>query len=517
MSTDVHDAMTHHPYGAGPSTPPPSVERLGPLVGSGLVSVDSGGLITAWTAQAERTFGWHRGEVIGHPLVATTVAPHQRQRSEHDLERVLAGEAPREERRFEIVARHRDGREFTIEIALVPVPLGHGSEFSAFLDDIGSRDWTADELSRLRVRHATVLEAAAEAFSPGGEEELDPGRLAGALFLFHAPGLEEEEGPRVTGHGSQEESQPEFQPQSEPEPEFQPEPSYEPEPEPVWEPPPAAEVPEPEPEFVEAPLAVHQGAAEAPAPISSERLRQTLDEEGFIVSCQPALDLRTNEVAHFELLLRMTDENGRLVLPQAFMGVAERSGLMRSIDHWLVRRAIGLIAEQQQKGRYVRLELSLSAHSLDDHDLPFAIEQWLAATGADPTRLVLGVTEDVAAAAVDVTSELAARLKSIGCRFALRDFGSSFAAMRHLKKLPLDYLKLEGGLISTLADSRTDQLVLKAIVDIAHGMGAETVAELVSDEQTLVLLRQAGVSYAQGYHVGPPRRASEAWSALGHS
>ena len=267
----------------------------------------------------------------------------------------------------------------------------------------------------------------------------------------------------------------------------------------------------------EAPLAVYQAPVEAPAPISSERLRQTLDEEGFIVSCQPALDLRTNEVAHFELLLRMSDENGRLVLPQAFLGVAERAGLMRGIDHWLVRQAIGLIAEQEQKGRYVRLELSLSAHSLDDHELPSAIEQWLAATGADPSRLVLGVTEEVAVAAVDVTSALAAKLKSIGCRFALRDFGSSFGAMRHLKKLPLDYLKLEGGLISTLADSRTDQLVLQAIVDIAHGMGAETVAELVSDEQTLVLLRQAGVSYAQGYHVGPPRRVSEAWSALGHS
>jgi EAL domain-containing protein (putative c-di-GMP-specific phosphodiesterase class I) len=258
---------------------------------------------------------------------------------------------------------------------------------------------------------------------------------------------------------------------------------------------------------------VYQTHVDVPAPISSERLRQTLDEESFILSCQPVLDLRTNEVAHFELLLRMTDENGRLVLPQAFLGVAEQSGLMRAIDHWLVRRAIGLIAEQQQKGRYVRVELSLSAHSLDDPELPFTIEQDLAATGAEPSRLVLGVTEEVAVAATDVTSELAAKLKGIGCRFALREFGSSFAAMRQLKKLHVDYLKLEGGLISTLADSRTDQLVLKAIVDIAQGIGAETVAELVSDEQTLVLLRQAGISHAQGYHVGPPRRVSEAWPA----
>jgi EAL domain-containing protein (putative c-di-GMP-specific phosphodiesterase class I) len=184
---------------------------------------------------------------------------------------------------------------------------------------------------------------------------------------------------------------------------------------------------------------------------------------------------------------------------------------MRAIDHWLVRRAIGLIAEQQQRGRYVRVELSLSAHSLDDSELPFAIEQDLAATGAEPSRLVLGVTEQVAASATDVTAELAARVKSIGCRFALREFGHAFAALRQLKMLHVDYLKLDGGLISTLADSRTDQLVLKAIVDIAQGIGAETVADLVSDEQTLVLLRQAGVTHAQGYHVGPPRRVSEAW------
>ncbi len=156
------------------------------------MSVDSGGLITAWTAQAERTFGWRRGEVIGHPLVATIVAPHQRQRGERDLERVLAGEAPSAERRFEVVTRHRDGREFTIELALVPVPLGRGSEFSAFLDDIGSRDWTADELGRLRVRHGGVLEAAAAAFRAEGDEEPEPERLAGALVLFHEPELEEE-------------------------------------------------------------------------------------------------------------------------------------------------------------------------------------------------------------------------------------------------------------------------------------------------------------------------------------
>jgi PAS domain S-box-containing protein len=499
---------------------------LSPLLGAGVVSVDSGGLITAWTSQAEERFGWRRGEVIGHPLIATIVAPHLRQRGEQDLERVLAGEAPAGERRFELVARHRDGREFTIDMALAPVPLGRAFEFGAFVDEVGSREWTADELERLRFRHGAVLNAAMAAFATESEEEddVEPGRVGGALVLFHEPEVGTGE---ITDHGSQiaEEAPAEPDHWEAPQPEHhEPEPEHhepeetshespatsheEPDPSPKTQDP-RPETRDPSPET----LTVYQTHVDAPAPISSERLRQTLDEEAFIVSCQPVLDLRTNEIAHFELALRMTDENGRLVLPQAFMGVAEQSGLMRGIDHWLVRRAIGLVAEQQQRGRYVRVELSLSAHSLDDSELPFAIEQDLAATGAAPSRLVLGVTEQVAATATDVTAEFAARLKGIGCRFALREFGHSFAALRQLKKLPIDYLKLDGGLIATLADSRTDQLVLKAIVDIAQGIGVETVADFVSDEPTLAMLRQAGITHAQGYHVGPPRRVSEAWSA----
>ncbi len=508
VSFDVHDVVHHDDGFQHHEQPQVSLE---PLFGAGLLSVDSGGLITAWTEQAERSFGWLRGEVIGHPLVATIVAAHHRQRYEHELERVLSGEAGSHERRLEVIAAHRDGREFTIDLVLVPVPLGRAFEFSGFLDEIGSREWTPETLGHMRGRHGAVLEAAAEAYA-GGWQEGGGDRLAGALVLFHEPQLGEPIGSEITDHGSPitDEGPPstehwapstEFQAPStehhapeEPE-HHQPEPTYEPE---HHEPP--AALPE-----------IYRTDVQAPSPISSERLRQTLDEESFLLSCQPVLDLRSNEVAHFELLLRMTDDNGRLVLPQAFLGVAEESGLIRAIDRWLVRRAIGLVAEQQQMGRLVRLELSLSAHSLDDDELPFAIEQDLAATGADPGRLVLGVTEGVAAAAVDVTATLVARLKGIGCRFALRDFGSNFAAMRHLKQMPLDYLKLDGSLIATLTDSRTDQLVLKAIVDIAQGIGADTVAELVSDEQTLVLLRQAGVSHAQGYHVGPPRRVSEAW------
>src|SRR3954447_3460715 len=172
---------------------------LAPLVGSGVVSVDSGGLITAWTEQAERTFGWRRGEGIAHPLIATILAPHLRQRGEQDLERVLSGESSGGERRFELVAHHRDGREFTIEMALVPVPLARAFEFGAFVDEVGSRDWTTDELERLRFRHGAVLNAAMATFTAETEEDdIEPGRVGGALVLFHEPEIGE-----IADRGSQ--------------------------------------------------------------------------------------------------------------------------------------------------------------------------------------------------------------------------------------------------------------------------------------------------------------------------
>ena len=168
MSFDVHDVVHHDDGFQHHEQPQVSLE---PLFGAGLLSVDSGGLITAWTEQAERSFGWLRGEVIGHPLVATIVAAHHRQRDEHELERVLSGEAGSHERRLEVIAAHRDGREFTIELVLVPVPLGRAFEFSGFLDEIGSREWTPETLGHMRGRHGAVFEAAAEAYPAEGRGE----------------------------------------------------------------------------------------------------------------------------------------------------------------------------------------------------------------------------------------------------------------------------------------------------------------------------------------------------------
>jgi EAL domain-containing protein (putative c-di-GMP-specific phosphodiesterase class I) len=130
-------------------------------------------------------------------------------------------------------------------------------------------------------------------------------------------------------------------------------------------------------------------------------------------------------------------------------------------------------------------------------------------TDLDPARLILEVSENVAAAHLEDCERLAKRLRGLGCGFALDDFGSTFASFRHLRDLPVNYLKIDGDLVVTVTESRTGQLTIRSLVELAKGLGAETIAEYVSDDQTLEFLREAGVGYAQGYRIGRPRPIGE--------
>jgi PAS domain S-box-containing protein len=248
-------------------------------------------------------------------------------------------------------------------------------------------------------------------------------------------------------------------------------------------------------------------AEELDAP-SEDAIRRALEEELFELHAQPVLDLRTNATPQYELLIRMVGDDGRLVLPQAFLGPARRAGLAHAIDRWVVRQAIRMLAATPED---IALEVNLSPEAIHDTELSALIDQELAITPIDPARLILEVTGDSAAADLEATRTLAKRIRSLGCRFALDDFRSTFGSFRLLKDLPLDYLKLDGELVGSLAESRTSQLIVKALVDVAAGTGMKTVAVFVSDDQTLGLLRQQGVDFAQGYKVGRPRPVAEVW------
>jgi EAL domain-containing protein (putative c-di-GMP-specific phosphodiesterase class I) len=237
--------------------------------------------------------------------------------------------------------------------------------------------------------------------------------------------------------------------------------------------------------------------------VSQEVIRDALDNDNFVLFCQPVFSLQAERITQYELLLRLRDEDGRMVRPFSFLEPADRFGLMGEIDRWTVQHALDLL-ERDMTGE-LRLEVNIAAQSLADFELTALIEQHIAMTDLDPGRLILEVSENVAAAHLEDAQRLAKRLRGLGCGFALDDFGSTFASFRHLRDLPLSFLKIDGDLVVTVTESRTGQLTIKSLVELARGLGAETIAEYVSDDQTLEFLRDSGVGYAQGYRIGRPR------------
>ncbi len=237
----------------------------------------------------------------------------------------------------------------------------------------------------------------------------------------------------------------------------------------------------------------------------AERIRRALDEESFVLHAQPVLPLSgDDERPRFELLVRMEETDGTLVAPGSFLPIAERFGLVPDIDSWVVRRAIALLAVQQRAGADVSLAVNLSARSVVDPRMAAVIERELARTGADPRGLVLEITETAAIDNLEDAQRFAARVGALGCELALDDFGAGFASFASLKHLDFDLVKIDGEFISDLAGDRTNQLVVRAVADMARELGKRTVAEFVGDERTLTMLREYGIDYAQGYHIGRP-------------
>jgi diguanylate cyclase (GGDEF)-like protein/PAS domain S-box-containing protein len=250
--------------------------------------------------------------------------------------------------------------------------------------------------------------------------------------------------------------------------------------------------------------------------VEAERIRRALEEDRLVLYCQPILDLSTNEICQYELLLRLREEEkGEPLPPSTFLYSAERSGLIQAIDAWVARKAIMLIAEHARAGLELVLHVNLSGKSIGDPKLATVIEDALAETGIDPARLILELTETAAISNIEEAKAFAVRLHGRGCRFALDDFGAGFGSFYYLKSFPFDYLKIDGDFIRGLATSPINQLVVPAIVSIARGMGKKTVAEFVADEETARLLRTIGVDLGQGYHIGMPKPVSEVLQTTG--
>ena len=240
----------------------------------------------------------------------------------------------------------------------------------------------------------------------------------------------------------------------------------------------------------------------------SDRIRRALArDDGFVLYEQPICALDSGEVDRTEILVRMPDGEGGLLQPSSFLPIADHFGLMPALDQWVIEHAIGLLAERQRSGIRLGMEVNLSGTSISDPAVIDFIAESVRSAGIDPTALIFEVTETEAIVNIDRARVLSRQLSSLGCKFALDDFGAGFGSFYYLKHLPFDVVKIDGDFIKALPTSTSDQLTVQAIVTIARGLGKRTVAEFVGNDRTVRMLREYGVDYAQGYHLGKPEPA----------
>lgn len=240
------------------------------------------------------------------------------------------------------------------------------------------------------------------------------------------------------------------------------------------------------------------------------RINQALDEDRFHLCYQSIIPLGANLAGrpHYEILLRMRDEGGQLILPGAFLPAAERYRLSAMIDRWVVRHVIANCAARH--GPAYReapplYAINLSAAALEDAGLVEAIRQWLGEYSVPAHMLCFEITEATACANLHRAGSMIREFKNLGCLFALDHFGAGLSSFEQIKELPVDFLKIDGGIIKRIADDRIHRATVEAINHVTHVMAIQTVAECAESLHILDILKELGVDYAQGYAIQHPQ------------
>jgi diguanylate cyclase (GGDEF)-like protein/PAS domain S-box-containing protein len=242
------------------------------------------------------------------------------------------------------------------------------------------------------------------------------------------------------------------------------------------------------------------------------RINNALEENRFELFRQTIQPLQTEEEgAHYEILLRMRDENGGIISPGLFIEAAERYGITPSIDRWVIRSAFRwLVSEADERERLALCSINLSGQSFSDEKfLPFVIDQFQM-SGLDATKICFEITETAAIASYSQANRFINALKELGCKFALDDFGTGLSSFGYLKHFPVDFLKIDGSFVKEILHDPIDREMVRSINEIGHLTGKQTIAEFAENEEIITMLRGMGIDYAQGYGVSEPKRVTRA-------
>ncbi len=242
------------------------------------------------------------------------------------------------------------------------------------------------------------------------------------------------------------------------------------------------------------------------------RITQALEQDLFSLYFQDirALNPTRGQGRHCEILLRMHDLQGTMIPPGAFLPAAERYNLILTLDRWVVSHVLDWFSDHPQQLDKLRLcAINLSGHSFGDEEFLEFVAENFARSVVPPAKICFEITETAAISHMAKAVQFINRLKAIGCRFALDDFGAGMSSFAYLKTLPVDFLKIDGSFVKGIVTGPIDLAMLKSINEIGQVMGMKTVAEFVENDAIVARLREVGVDYAQGYGIARPRPLAE--------
>ena len=231
----------------------------------------------------------------------------------------------------------------------------------------------------------------------------------------------------------------------------------------------------------------------------AKKLRDALDEDRLVLFSQPVVRLKDRKPVHYEILTRILDTNGKYILPEHFIEFAESMGMAQEIDMRVVEKLLQFMRENGQLGQKLRCFVNLSRASISD---PHWIERLIAllrTNQVDPGQLVFEITETAAMSEIDVTLTFIRRLKEMGCRFALDDFGAGFSSFYYLKRFEVDYLKIDGSFIRDLATDEGSRIFVRALNNVARELNKQVIAECVEKPGVVKLLIDMGTQFGQGF------------------
>ncbi|UMZ73643.1 GGDEF domain-containing phosphodiesterase [Natranaerofaba carboxydovora] len=231
---------------------------------------------------------------------------------------------------------------------------------------------------------------------------------------------------------------------------------------------------------------------------------KAIEEERFVPWFQPILDLSNNEISHVEALARLKMPDGEVLSPAAFIPTAERHGLISEVDKIITKKAIKMQSKLMQEGKIISFSMNLSGKYFEDEEMFNYLQDTIYQFDANPEHIIFEITETAAISNLSNAVSFVKKLKDMGCKFSLDDFGVGYTSFVHLIEMNVDYLKIDGTFIKNLPESKRNKVLVKTILDMSKSLDIKTVAEFVDREKTIEILRELGVDYAQGYFIGKP-------------